>query len=139
MQGTNTASKFIAIGSVFAMLGVLLGAFGAHILKNQLTSGQISIYQTGVEYQMYHSFAILFVGLYQLQVQSSRLLHSSAIAFMIGIILFSGSLYLLSMTGIRWIGVVTPIGGMAFIIGWLCLAMATVKNLKLRGNLKNDN
>ena len=88
---------------------------------------------------MYHSFAILFVGLYQLQVQNSRLLRSSAIAFMIGIILFSGSLYLLSMTGIRWIGVVTPIGGVAFIIGWLCLAMATVKNLKLRGNLKNDN
>ncbi len=121
------------------MLGVLLGAFGAHILKNQLTSNQISVYQTGVEYQMYHSFAILFVGLYQLQVQSSRLLHSSAIAFIIGIILFSGSLYLLSVAGIRWIGVVTPIGGVAFIIGWLCLAITAVKNLKIKGNLKNDN
>lgn len=121
------------------MLSVLLGAFGAHILKNQLTSNQINIYQTGVDYQMYHSFAILFVGFYQLQVQSSRLLDSSAIAFITGIVLFSGSLYLLSVTNIRWIGVVTPIGGVAFIIGWLCLAMSAVKNLKLRGNLKNDN
>ena len=137
MQGKNTASTFITTGSIFAMLGVLLGAFGAHILKNQLTAGQINTYQTGIEYQMYHSFAILLAGLYQLQIQNSKLLRYATTAFIIGIILFSGSLYCLSITGFRWMGAVTPFGGIAFIVGWLCFASAAIQFKKSDSN--NDN
>lgn len=113
-------NKFILIGSLLAFIGVAAGAFGAHGLKTRLTEDLLQIYDTAVRYQMYHAFAILFVAML-FSDRPIRILKISGWMFFAGILLFSGSLYLLSLTGVRWFGAITPFGGLAFLGGWLCL------------------
>ena len=121
-----TAKLFLSIGAISGALSVMLGAFGAHGLKDKLSEKMLVNYMTGVEYHFYHTLALLAVGLLALHFQS-RLLTASGWAFTIGILIFSGSLYVLAMTGITKLGAITPIGGLAFIIGWILLAAAVLK------------
>ena len=104
------------------MLAVALGAFGAHALKGKLDDYALGVFDTAVQYHFYHSFALLAVGVIALSQPQTVMLKSSGWLFFIGILIFSGSLYLLSFSGIRWLGAITPLGGLAFIGGWACLA-----------------
>ena len=112
---------FFIAGSISAFLGVALGAFAAHGLKTKLPTEMFDIFEVGVRYHMYHALALLAVGW-----ASTRWPGGSIVAagwlFLAGTIIFSGSLYLLSLTGLRWLGAITPIGGLAFLLGWLLLA-----------------
>ncbi|MDP3180280.1 MAG: DUF423 domain-containing protein [Bacteroidota bacterium] len=108
-------------------LAVLLGAFGAHALKKVLSPDMLAVYKTGIEYQFYHSLGLLLIGLIGFQIDS-KWLRWSGILLIAGIILFSGSLYALSISGIKVLGAITPIGGLSFVAGWICLAIA-VRNL----------
>ena len=107
-------------------LGVLLGAFGAHALKNILSPEVLAVYKTGVEYQFYHALGLLLIGVIGFQ-EKSKYLQWSGLYISIGIILFSGSLYVLSISGIKVIGAITPIGGLSFVAGWIFLAIAIIK------------
>jgi uncharacterized membrane protein YgdD (TMEM256/DUF423 family) len=126
------AYKFISIGAFLGALSVILGAFAAHTLKNHLSPDQIEIFQTGVRYQFYHTFAILILGAICLNFPH-RFFKYSFIAFLIGIICFSGSLYLLAtrfVMGIdswNWLGPVTPLGGLFLIIGWVFMLIGALK------------
>ena len=113
-------------GAIFMALSVLLGAFGAHALKMRLTPDMIQIYQIGVEYQFYHALGLLLSGIIGFQIES-KWIKRSAIFLGTGIILFSGSLYIISLSGIKSIGAITPIGGLSFIAGWISLAIAIWK------------
>jgi uncharacterized membrane protein YgdD (TMEM256/DUF423 family) len=115
---------FIRLACIFAATAVLLGAFGAHALKNVLSESSLKSFQTGVQYQMYHAFALLGAGILQ-QFVDNRALKWSGYFFTAGIICFSGSLYLLTLLGWRWLGPITPIGGIFFVIGWLSLLFST--------------
>jgi len=113
-------------GSLFSMLSVVFGAFGAHYLKNTLNDYSLSVFQTGVLYQFFHSIGIILVVL--LSVSKDNLnLDLSIWFFTLGIILFSGSLYLLAITGLKWLGAITPIGGFFFILGWMLLFLKSLK------------
>jgi len=116
------AKQFIIIGAVFGFLGVTLGAFGAHMLKEKLSADLFDIFEVGVRYHMYHALAILGVGLAVAHWPGNTIGYAGW-AFTAGIIVFSGSLYVLSMTGARWLGAVTPLGGAAFLVGWVLLAV----------------
>lgn len=116
----------LKIAAVSGFLSVALGAFGAHALKAKLSSDMLSVYNTAVEYQMFHTVALLVVGLLLRDMQSS-LLNASAIAFTVGIILFSGSLYILAISGVKILGAITPIGGVAFLIAWALLFISFFK------------
>lgn len=107
-------------------LGVLLGAFGAHALKSQLSPEMLQVYKTGVEYQFYHALGLLIIGLIGFHI-NSKWVSWSGILFIAGIILFSGSLYSLSISEIKILGAITPIGGLSFVAGWICLAVALWK------------
>ncbi|MEE4252400.1 MAG: DUF423 domain-containing protein [Alcanivoracaceae bacterium] len=111
-------------GALGGLLSVAFGAFGAHALRDRLDAYSLGIYETAVQYQFYHSLALLVTALMLLQFPASSLLKSSVVLFLLGILVFSGSLYLLSFTGMRWLGAITPLGGLAFIAGWACLAAA---------------
>ena len=117
-------NKLIRIASLFGVLAVILGAFGAHTLKSLLTPDQLQSYETGVRYQFYHAFAILFCALLSDKMVSSKL-NMAAGSFIAGILLFSGSIYMLSLKSLfgieslSWLGPVTPIGGVLFIVGWV--------------------
>lgn len=113
---------FSILGSVSAFLGVALGAFAAHTLQSTLSPEMLSIFETGVRYQMYHSFA-LFVAGWAVEKYSRPIFSKAGWAFVAGIVLFSGSLYLLAGTSIRWLGAITPFGGIAFLAGWILLAV----------------
>jgi len=116
----------LILGAVFMALGVLLGAFGAHALKTRLTPEMMQVYQIGVQYQFYHSLGLLFAGIIGFQIQS-KWVGRSAVFLVFGIVLFSGSLYLIALSGIKAIGVITPLGGLSFIAGWISLAIAVKK------------
>ena len=121
------SSIFLAIASLLAGLGVAAGAFASHALKSSLTEKALLIWETGTKYQMYHALALLLVVvLISNEAVPQSFLIIAGIAFMVGIALFSGSLYGLSLTGIKWLGMVTPIGGIAFLIGWGCLVAAAL-------------
>ena len=110
----------ILLGSFLAFMTVVLGAFGAHALKEQLSAYGQSVYDKAIFYQMFHSLAILFVSILQYSISDLDL--SICIwLFFLGIILFSGSLYILALTNIKWLGAITPIGGMLFIVSWLII------------------
>ena len=111
----------LIIGSLFAALSVLLGAFGAHGLKNRLSIEDLAIFETAVRYQMYHALGILLMGVASFYL-TEKLVSIPAYFLILGIIIFSGSLFLLVFTNLRWFGVITPIGGLCLIIGWLLLA-----------------
>ena len=123
------AKLFITLASLSGMLAVMLGAFGAHALKGRLDAYAAGVFETAVQYHFYHSLALLAVGVIALSQPQTVLLKSSAWLFLIGIVIFSGSLYLLSVTGVRWLGAITPLGGLAFIGGWACLAASGWKLL----------
>jgi uncharacterized membrane protein YgdD (TMEM256/DUF423 family) len=118
------ASVTLFLAACSGFVCVALGAFGAHALRDRLDAYALGVFETAVQYQFYHSLALLAVGLLMLQLPGSALLRSSAVLFVIGILVFSGSLYLLSVTGLRWLGAITPLGGLAFLAGWACLAAA---------------
>lgn len=112
---------FLLLGAVFALLAVIIGAFGAHGLEHIMSDERmLSRFNTGVEYQFYHAFALIALALISL-TERSRLLTLSGIAFIVGIVLFSGSLYTYVLTSNTSFGMITPIGGLAFIIGWLLM------------------
>lgn len=112
---------FFILGSLSAFLGVALGAFAAHGLKEKLTPEMLSIFEVGVRYQMYHALALFAAGWASVRWPGSSITAAGWL-FLAGTIIFSGSLYLLSLTGLRWLGAITPIGGAAFLLGWLLLA-----------------
>lgn len=114
---------FLMLGAISAGLGVAAGAFGAHALKERLSPEMLATFEVGVRYQMYHAFA-LFVVAWVLSRWPSSLVVTSGWAFVVGTLLFSGSLYVLTLSGVRWLGAITPLGGVAFLIGWGCLAWA---------------
>ncbi|AUM13239.1 DUF423 domain-containing protein [Ketobacter alkanivorans] len=119
---------FIVIG-VFAMaIGVVLGAFGAHGLKARIEPNLLAAYQTGVEYHLYHALGLILVGVLAYQFPDVSGLKWGAWCLMWGVLLFSGSLYLMAVTGIRWLGAITPLGGMAFIIGWVWIGWALIRS-----------
>ncbi len=111
------------LGGAFAFLAVVLGAFGAHGLEARLTPDDLAIFETGVRYQMYHALGLLLLGLRSPGL-SPGWIRASVWAFTLGILLFSGSLYVLALSGIRGLGAVTPFGGVAFLVGWGALIRA---------------
>ena len=113
--------------SILLVLAVSLGAFGAHSLKAYISEDLIQTYKTGVEYHFYHALGLLLIGVLSMSIPSG-LLNWSAILLFTGIILFSGSLYFLAITGIKWLGAITPLGGLSFIAGWILLLLAVWKN-----------
>ena len=113
----------LLLAALFGFTGVGLGAFAAHGLKGQLSAEYLAVFQTGVHYQMLHALALL--GLAALwQRLGGRLLTAAGVCFCVGILLFSGSLYALTLTGISALGMITPMGGLMFLAGWLCLGLA---------------
>ena len=114
---------FLMLAAFFGFTGVALGAFAAHGLKSRLTPEYLTIFHTGVTYQLVHTLALLGIALLATQIPG-RLITWAGASFAIGILLFSGSLYLLTLTGISKLGIITPFGGLAFLIGWLCLGLA---------------
>ncbi len=113
---------FLVLASLNGFLSVALGAFAAHGLRGRLSAELLSTFQTGVQYHMYHALALFGVGLLTLNYPAASLPKVSGYLFLAGILLFSGSLYLLSLTGVRWLGAITPLGGLAFLAGWGTLA-----------------
>jgi len=118
---SNPSRHFIFLGAINGFLAVAFGAFAAHALKNLLSAGLLEVFQTGVEYQAMHALALLAVGLLGRDGRSGALMLAGW-AFATGILLFSGSLYILALTDIRWLGAITPFGGTAFLLGWGALA-----------------
>lgn len=122
-------SKFLlAGGGIAAFLGVALGAFGAHGLRGHLSEAMLAVYQTGVQYHLIHALALVLIGVLSQLMPDSQLLKAAGVAMLVGIILFSGSLYLLAVTEARWLGAVTPIGGSAFLLGWVLLTLAVIRS-----------
>lgn len=115
---------WIRVAAVLGALGVAMGAFGAHGLKERLDAYSLDVYQTAVTYQMYHVPALLAVGLLGLAGRGSPSLSLAGWSFFLGILIFSGTLYVLSLTGLRWLGAITPIGGLLLIVGWVVLTIA---------------
>lgn len=120
---------WIQLGGLFGGLSVLLGAFGAHSLKNHLTQQKLDVFQTATQYQFFHSLALVLVGLLALQAgeQDRKKINRAGKFFTAGILLFSGSLYILAFDGPRFFGPITPIGGLSLIIGWSLLAFSISK------------
>jgi uncharacterized membrane protein YgdD (TMEM256/DUF423 family) len=114
---------FLMLAAFFGFTGVALGAFAAHGLKNRLSAEYLAIFHTGVMYQLVHTLALLAVALLAVQIPG-RLMTWAGISFVVGMVLFSGSLYLLTMTGVTRLGIITPFGGLAFLVGWLLLGLA---------------
>ena len=117
------ARIFLTIAAVFGGLSVAAGAFASHALKDRLSERALEIFETGAKYQMYHALALLGVALLLRQEAQTPLI-VAGFAFVTGIVIFSGSLYGLSFSGIKWLGAITPLGGVAFLVGWGCLAIA---------------
>lgn len=119
---------FLTIAAILGGLSVMAGAFGAHALSGKISERAIEIFETGARYQMYHALALFLIAVLLRTSQSSQaLMNIAGTAFIIGVAIFSGSLYALSLTGIKWLGAITPLGGVAFIAGWGCLAIAAFK------------
>ena len=118
---------FLGFGAIFGGLSVVLGAFAAHALENRLAPKALSIWETGTRYQMYHALALVLLGLLLTSFPESTTLFVAGWAFIVGICLFSGSLYALSLTGVKVLGAIAPIGGLAMIVGWVCLAITAFK------------
>lgn len=116
---------FMFIGALLGFVGVALGAFGAHFLKDRLSTDMLAVFETGVRYHLIHAVALLATATLADRV-GERLLAAAGWLFTSGIVLFSGSLYVLALTGITTFGAVTPLGGVAFLAGWACLLIAAI-------------
>ena len=116
---------FLLVGAVAAFIGVGFGAFGAHGLRGRLSPEMLSVFETGVRYQMYHAFAILVTAL-ALARFDGALVRAAGWCFTAGIVLFSGSLYAVALTDVRMLGAITPLGGLAFLAGWACLIIVAI-------------
>lgn len=122
-----TQKLVLLTAAVLGGLSVGIGAFGAHALRDILEAGgRVATFETAVKYQFYHTLALLAIGLLMYHIPDKRLGYA-AIAMVIGVVIFSGSLYVLCLTGVRWWGAVTPIGGVALIVGWVLLAMSVYR------------
>jgi uncharacterized membrane protein YgdD (TMEM256/DUF423 family) len=117
------ANTFLLIGSLGGFLGVAAGAFGAHLLRGRLSPDMLAVFETAVRYQMYHALALLLTAAAIGRTGDARLLTMAGWSFVTGIVLFSGSLYALALSGISILGAITPLGGVAFLAGWACLAI----------------
>ena len=126
MTGDRWQRVTLASGAVLAGLAVAAGAFGAHALRTTLSATQLASYETAVRYQMYHALALLLTARSPTH-SSPRLLRAAAVLFLSGIVLFSGSLYVLAVTDRRWLGAITPFGGAAFLAGWACFAAGSLQ------------
>lgn len=115
--------SFLMLAAFFGFTGVALGAFAAHGLKNRLSADYLAIFHTGVTYQLVHTLALLGVALLAAHIPG-RLVTWSGVSFVVGIVLFSGSLYALTLTGVSKLGIITPFGGLAFLLGWFFLGLA---------------
>ncbi|MBI4519891.1 MAG: DUF423 domain-containing protein [Gemmatimonadetes bacterium] len=118
---------FLLIGALAGVVGVALGAFGAHGLRARLSPEMLAVFETGVRYHLYHALALVATAAVVARLPSSRLVVAAGWLFLAGIILFSGSLYLLALTGVGGLGAITPFGGVAFLLGWALLAIAATK------------
>lgn len=123
---TRTANTTVGIGAILMLLAVILGAFGAHALKTRLTPEMLAVYQTSVQYHLVHGLGLMLVGILRNSQANSSAGHSAlklaAIFMGVGVVLFSGSLYALAVTGIRVLGAITPLGGLCFIAAWALVA-----------------
>jgi uncharacterized membrane protein YgdD (TMEM256/DUF423 family) len=124
---TSAARVFLAAGGLAALAAVALGAFGAHALKGRLSPEMLAVWHTAVEYHLFHALGLLAVGLLAAQLPASALLKWSGWLMLAGIVLFSGSLYALALTGVRWLGAVTPAGGTALLAAWALLVVAILR------------
>jgi uncharacterized membrane protein YgdD (TMEM256/DUF423 family) len=122
----TTARVFLALGSASAFLAVAGGAFGAHALRRRLDENLLAVFETGIRYQMYHALALLVVA-WVMDRWGGGLVAASGWLFVVGTVIFSGSLYLLALTGQRMFGAVTPLGGVAFLAGWLVLLIGVLR------------
>ena len=116
---------FLLAGALAGLVGVGFGAFGAHGLRGRLSAEMLAVFETGVRYQMYHALALMTLAALSDRL-NGRLIEAAGWLFVAGIVLFSGSLYLLAVTGVTVLGAITPIGGVAFLAGWACLVLATL-------------
>ena len=122
----------IKIGAFVAAISIIMGAFGAHLLKDILSVKAMELYETGIKYQMYHAFALIIAGIL-FRLNPCKQYKTASILFLLGIIFFCGSLYVLSykinynIDGLKWVGPITPLGGLCFILGWLFLAFSFKK------------
>ena len=115
---------FVLLGSLNALLGVALGAFGAHGLRSKVTTEMLTVWQTGVQYHLIHALGLVLIGILCSLLPGAPLVRTAGWFLVAGSLLFSGSLYVLVLTGVRTFGMITPLGGVAFLIGWLLLALA---------------
>ena len=120
----TTTKYFAIIGAFMMMLAVVFGAFGAHALKDILNEHMMDVYKTGVEYHFYHALGLFCVSFVSTFSKKTKLIKFAGYFMFVGIVLFSGSLYILSYTGISWIGIITPIGGLSFIVAWILLILS---------------
>ena len=118
---------WLVLGATNAALGILMGAFAAHGLKAHLSAERLSVFQTGVTYHLYHALGLMLIGIVAHQLGPSTWLRASGWAMFAGIVLFSGSLYVLSVTGFSFLGAVTPFGGLAFVVAWALAVIGLVR------------
>ncbi len=117
----------ILLGAGNAVLAILLGAFAAHAVRDSLSAKMLSVVHTAVDYHLYHSLGLIIVGLLINQRPNNRLLNTSVVTMLMGIIIFCGSLYALSLTGLTWLGMITPFGGIALVVAWALVLLAFIK------------
>ncbi|MFA6052989.1 MAG: DUF423 domain-containing protein [Methylobacter sp.] len=125
---------FLLLGALSALIGVGMGAFGAHGLKAVISPEMLTIYQTGVTYQMWHALGLIGIALIPQQASDSKLVHWAGWLMFAGIVLFSGSLYLLVLLSLNWLGMITPIGGVSFLTAWLLITIFAAKNIRASGH-----
>ena len=123
-----TPKILLIVASIMSCLGVMLGAFAAHLLKEKLSQEMLSIFEVGVRYHMYHALALFAVAWLMVQFPEVGVPPAGWL-FVVGICIFSGSLYALSLTGVRWLGMITPVGGICFLVGWAWMAWSVWKSL----------
>jgi uncharacterized membrane protein YgdD (TMEM256/DUF423 family) len=119
-------SSFVTVGAIFAFVGIGIGAFGAHAVKNIISPESLAIYQTGVQYHLIHALALVLVG-----ILGEKISPWVGKLFSIGICIFSGSLYALALTGVKILGAITPIGGVCFLTGWALLAYSSAQTTQV--------
>ena len=127
----SPSQQFLVLGTIFAGFGVAAGAFGAHALKEILDAPMLQVFDTATRYVMYHAFGLCIVS-WAIDRHPGQRLEKAGWLFIIGILLFSGSLYVMSLAGIRWLGAVTPVGGLAFLAGWILLGWGVWRDMPPR-------